>query len=379
LERTDLRLAPALPERKGTPVAAALGAAVLAAAALATWNGADAARRPWNAAAIAESALAESLRTGDPAAAREAEDRLRQRLTRTPLDAASRTIAANLMVESAETDALRLAAVEQALAATRLVPTDEWIGRGTARVLARCGRPDLALKETARMFEYAPDDGAATLADIEPFAPAGHLEDGIPATSAAWLAWSIRLRMNGREAEADARLADLLARWPGDLDALRVAASAAASRSRIDELVRLVPPSLVLPDTESAAVLHAFRAWSKAVSGDAAGARADAQAAVSLSREDTWVLTLAGDAEVATDPALAREYWNRALYKLLAAEATRDQARWLRSRLARLDEREGRAGDALRAWRAIIAEHADDAEAKQRIAELTGDASTGRR
>jgi hypothetical protein len=100
---------------------------------------------------------------------------------------------------------------------------------------------------------------------------------------------------------------------------------------------------------------------------------------VSLSREDTWVLTLAGDAEVATDPALAREYWNRALYKLLAAEATRDQARWLRSRLARLDEREGRAGDALRAWRAIIAEHADDAEAKQRIAELTGDASTGRR
>jgi hypothetical protein len=205
------------------------------------------------------------------------------------------------------------------------------------------------------------------------------LEDGIPATSAAWLAWSIRLRMNGREAEADARLADLLARWPGDLDALRVAASAAASRSRIDELVRLVPPSLVLPDTESAAVLHAFRAWSKAVSGDAAGARADAQAAVSLSREDTWVLTLAGDAEVATDPALAREYWNRALYKLLAAEATRDQARWLRSRLARLDEREGRAGDALRAWRAIIAEHADDAEAKQRIAELTGDASTGRR
>ena len=363
--------------RSRTPVAAAIGATVLAAAALATLKGADAARRPWDAAAIAELALAQSLAAGNSDAAHEAEDRLRQRLTRTPLDAASRAIAANLMVESADSNAARAAAVEQALAATRLVPTNEWIGGGTARVLARCGRPDLALQETARIFAYAPDDGAATLADIEPFAPPGRLEDGIPPAPDAWLAWSIRLRMNGREADADDRLAKLLARWPSNLDALRVAASAAASRGRIDELVRLVPPSLALPDTESTAALHAFRAWSKAVSGDAAGARADAQSAVALSNEDSWVLTLSGDAEAATDPALAREFWNRALYKLVAAEGTKDAARWLRSRLARLDEREGKAGDALRAWRAILADHGDDVEARQRIAALTGDDAAG--
>ena len=373
MERPELKLVTAERSRARRPAAAVLGAAVLAAAALATVFGADAARRPFDPAPLAESALARTISANDPKPARDAQELLRARLRRTPLDAASRTIAASLSAETATTDAERAAAAEQARAATRLVRTDEWIAHGAARVLARCGRSDLALEEIARMFTYAPDEAAATLGEVEPFVAGDRLEDGLPESPAAWLAWSSRLRPAGREDEADARLAALLARWPGDLTALRVAASVAAGRNRIDELQRLVPPSLALPETTEAASLYAFRARAKAAAGDAAGSHADAQRAVALSRDDPWVLALAGDATVESEPALARTYWTRALYALLSTEATRGGAIWLRFRLARLDDREGRAGDALRAWRGILAERPNDGEAKRRIAELTGE------
>jgi hypothetical protein len=373
MERPELKLVTAEPVRPRTPAAVGLSAAVLAAAALATVGGADAARRPFEPAPLAESALARTLAAGDPAPALQAQDVLRARLRRTPLDAASRTIAASLSAETATTDRERAAAVEQTLAATRLVASDEWISHGAARVLARCGRSDLALREIARMFAYAPDEAAATLAEIEPFLVDDRVEDGLPELPRAWLAWSARLREDGREDEADTRLAALLSRWPGDLPALRAAASVAAGRDRIDDLTRLVPPTLALPDTPEAASLHAFRARSKAVAGDGAGARADALHAIALSHDDPWVLSLAGDAFTASDATLARDYWTRALYRLLAKPATRSEAVWLRYRLARLDDREGRAGDALREWRTILAERPGDGEAGRRVAELTGE------
>lgn len=84
------------------------------------------------------------------------------------------------------------------------------------------------------------------------------------------------------------------------------------------------------------------------------------------------MLALAGDALVASDPALARDYWTRALYRLLEKPETRGGAIWLRFRLARQNDREGRAGDALREWRTILAERPDNGEANRRVAELTG-------
>ena len=151
-----------------------------------------------------------------------------------------------------------------------------------------------------------------------------------------------------------------------------LAASVAAARDRIDELTRLVPPSLPLPATTEAATMHAFRARSKAAAGDLAGSRADALRAIALSHDDPWVLALAGDALVENEPTLARDYWTRALHRLRALPETRGAAIWLRIRLARLDDREGRAGDALRGWRSILAERPADGEAGRRVAELTG-------
>jgi len=372
VERTPLKLVTAVPARPGTPAAAAVGLAVLAAAAWATLSGADAARRPLDAAHLAETALNQTLVTGAIGPAREAQAALTAHLRVTPLDAGARTVVASLLAETATGDAERAAAVAQAMTATRLVPTDEWIAAGAARVLARCGRTDEALRETARMFAYAPEEAAATLADVAPWVGDGRLEAGIAETPSAWLAWSVRLRQSGREDEADTRLAALRARWPSNLEALRVAAGVAAGRNRIDELQRLVPPSLVLPDSADAAVLYAYRARSHAASGDRAASRADAVRAVALSRADPWVMALSGDAVVDNDPSLARDYWTRALYRLSESSATRPGAVWLRARLARLDDREGRAGDALREWRAVLAELPDNGEARRRIAELTG-------
>ena len=372
MERPELKVVAALREPRRGNVAAALGATVLAAALFATGFGADAARRAFDPAAVAESALARTLAANDERPADEAQARLRERLRRTPLDGATRTIAASLSAETATTDDLRAAAASQAQAAVRLAPGDAGVARGAARVLARCGRSGLALRQIAQMFGYAPSLAAATLADIEPFVEGDRLVDGLPPEPAAWLAWSIRLRDALRADEADARLALLLARWPRDLAALQVAASVAASRDRIDELRRLVPPALALPATAEAASLHAYRARSKAAAGDAAGARADALLAIALSHGNPWVLTLAGDALAEHEPKLARDYWTRALYRLLASPESRGSAIWLRFRLARLDDREGRAGDALRAWRSILDERPNDSEAKRRVAELGG-------
>lgn len=374
MQRPELKLVTAEPERRRsrTPAGAAIGAAVLAAAALATALGADAARAPFDPVALAESALARSLAGGDPGPKDEALAALRARLRRTPLDAASRTIEASLAVESAAGEADRDAAAEQAQAAARLAPNEEWVVHAAARVLARCGRTDEAQRAIAGIFAYAPGEAAVALSEIEPFVPEEKLEAGIPRSPGAWLAWSARLRDLGREEEADRRLAALLDRWPDDLDALRYAAGVAAGRDRVDELVRLVPPSRPLPATREAASLWTFRARSKAATGDPAGARADAARAVELAPGDPWVLALAGDAVAGDDAAAARGYWNRALYLLEAQRAPGDPGVWIRYRIARMDDREGRGADALRNWRSILASRPDSAEAKRRIEELTG-------
>jgi hypothetical protein len=372
VERTELKVVPAEREQPRGSSPALLGAAVLAAAGLATAFGADAARRPFDPSSLAESALARTLAADDLGPAEQAQALLRARLRRNPLDGAARTIAASLIAETATNDDKRKAAALQAEAAARLTPSDAGVARGAARVLARCGRSDLALQRIAQLFAYSPSVASAALADIEPFVEGDRILDGLPQDPAAWLAWSERLRNTGRGEEADTRLALLLERWPDDLVALRIAAGVAASRNRIDELTRLVPPSLPLPETPETAALYAYRARTKTASGDAAGARADAALAVKLSRGDPWVLALAGDAMAEHEPRIARDYWTRALYGLLASRESRGAAIWVRFRLARLDDREGRAGDALRAWRSILEERPDDGEAKRRVAELMG-------
>lgn len=371
--RPALKIAdPPAPARR-TRAGGAIACALAAAAAVATFAGADVARRPFDAAPLAEAALARALASGDARDVATARETLDARLRSTPLDPATRVIAASLLVESEETAEARDEAARQALASVRLVPYDQWVARGAAIVLARCGRPAEALAQIRRTFSYAPDDAADALLAVEPMIDPARLEDAVPADPRDWLALSSALRRARREPEADARLDALLARWPGDLDALRVAAGVAAGRERPETIARLVPADLPLADVAANAPLFAFRARTRSVRGDAAGARADALHAVALSRSDPWVLVLAGDALVAADPATARDLWTRAAYALEPRGG--DALTWVHLRLARLDEREGRAADALRRWRSILAARPDSDEARRRIAELTGESA----
>lgn len=372
MDRPELKLV----RERSTPARSAgatgLGAVVLASAVLATALGADAARRPFDPAELAETSFARSLAAGDPAIAAGALATLRARLVANPLDAPARTIAASLMTEIAVDDAGRAAAADQAATATRLVRSDEFVARAAARVLARAGRSDEALGQIAAIFSYAPGVAALALSEIEPFVAADELERGIPERADAWTAWSWKLRELGRQEEADRRLAGALDRWPDDLAVRQAAAGIAAGRDRLDDLVRVVPPSLPLPATSEAAMLIAYRARSKAASGDRDGALADAGSAADLRPDDPWVTAVAGDAVASFDPVAARGYWNRALYDLEARPVQDGTVVWIHARLARLDDREGHGANALRHWRSILALRPDSAEAKRRIDELTG-------
>ncbi|HZN54292.1 MAG TPA: hypothetical protein VFB67_03150, partial [Candidatus Polarisedimenticolaceae bacterium] len=166
--RPALKIAdPPAPARR-TRAGGAIACALAAAAAVATLAGADVARRPFDAAPLAEAALARALASGDARDVATARETLDARLRSTPLDPATRVIAASLLVESEETAEARDEAARQALASVRLVPYDQWVARGAAIVLARCGRPAEALAQIRRTFSYAPDDAADALLAVEP-------------------------------------------------------------------------------------------------------------------------------------------------------------------------------------------------------------------
>jgi len=333
---------------------------VLAASILATVAGADRARVPFDARAIAETSLAAELGAGDPAAVPVALTRLTARLADFPTDAATRTILASLLLES-DGEAARAAAMIEIRTAVRDDPYGVGVRCAAARIEARSGRSAEALAEVRAIFAFDAVEASSALSDVEPFVPGGRVEDAIPDDATAWLAWSRRLRALGREREADERLDDLSIR--------AAAAEIAAGRGRLADLARLVPPGLAIPEDAGHAALIAYRARSREDSGDPAGARRDALLAAALSDDAPWILALSGDAIVGTDAALARDLWTRARFALESGREA-DARFWIDARLARLDEREGKASDALRRWREVLALRPDDAEAKARVADL---------
>lgn len=370
MDRPELTLVPDRPARRerGVP-AAALAAAVLLAAAAGAAGGARAARAPFDPSGLAETALASSWAGGGNAPVARALAALRARLARFPDDAATRTILASLMLESMPDE--RAAVVDQVRRAVRDDPYGVGVRRAAARIDARLGRTDDAIAELRAIFRFDAGAGSEALADVEPLLPPDRVDEAIPDDPDAWRSWSVRLRERGRAQEADARLAALIARWPDDLRARAMAGNIAAGRGRIDDLLRAVPPDLAVPDTADDAPLIALRARSRIATGDAAGGRRDAARAVQLSNGAPWVLVAAGDALRTTDPAAARRWWTRAAFALSDAPGRA----WVVARLARLDEREGRAADALRRWREVLAVQPGNGEAARRVAALTGGGS----
>jgi tetratricopeptide (TPR) repeat protein len=371
VDRPELKLAP--PPRASSRAPAVWGALVLAAGLGGTLAGADRARAPLDAAALAERGVLAWL-SGDDAAAEARRADLRRRLDRTPTDATTRSVYASLLAETATTPEERARAAQESRRSVRAAPHDEGVRRAAIKVMARTGDPAGAASEVRALFAEAPDHAALVLSEIEPFLTPDALAAAVPDLPAAWLARSLRLRMDERTAEADRLLGSLVTRWPGDLRARQLAGQVAASRGDDEAVSRLVPADLPLPEDRGHAALLALRSRSRARGGDVEGARRDAERATALAPDDPWIATAAGDALENVDADAARSYWTQALYRHPRDEGTRQARIATLARLARLAEREGRAPEALRRWREVLEIDERNAEAARRVTAIAGGA-----
>ena len=359
MERPELRLVRDDRSRAGIPAATGIAAITLVGAAIATVVGADAARAPSRASSLAAEAGRAALEHGaDDARAREALVELRREVGRRPRDGATRaTYAAALLDSAGETAAAREAAAFHASRAAADAPVSVPVVASATRTLARCGRAESAVPLVRSTFGCAPAAGATLLLELEAYLPDAEAR-ALPDRPAAWSAWGLALRRSGRREEGTRRLELTVARWPDEADSRRLASLVAAAEGRWDDLDRLVP------ERPADATLLALRARLLARRGDRAGAAETALAAVRASDGAPAVRELAGSALLdAGEIAAAREAWERALWSLPATAGTRATRLRLRLALARLERDHGRAGDALRAWRAVLEIDPSNAEA----------------
>jgi tetratricopeptide (TPR) repeat protein len=220
------------------------------------------------------------------------------------------------------------------------------------------------------MFSYDPSRAAATLAQIESLVLGVRLDEGIPETADAWLAWSRQLRTDGRPDEAEAWLERAHERWPGHVPTLVRMAGAAYRRRDWPALERLLPPGKPLPAEREAATLHIWRAHLALHGGRSDEAVADVETALRLQGSGA-IRTLAGDFfERLGDAARARREWSRALHGTSRERLATRRALFLR--LARLEDRHGRPAAALRFWEAVLEIDPDHAEARRRVDDLSG-------
>jgi tetratricopeptide (TPR) repeat protein len=355
--------------RRGVPVA--LGLLVLAAALAATWLGADRARRKIEVGRLAEEALRTALERGsaDPEVHATLVD-LRRVLGWRPLESKTRVVYASLVLGLAtHREDMRLAAFHAERAAA-LAPVTVPVVRAAALVLANTGDRDRSLELVRSMFGYDPARAAATLAQIESLVLGVRLDEGIPETPDAWTAWSRQLRSDGRRDEAGEWLRRTHARWPAHLPAWVAMARNAYSRRDWAALESLLPAGRPLPMEPEAAALHIWRAHLVLRRGEREEALARVETALSLTGSG-GVRTLAGDLfDRAGDWARARREWSRALHSTSRARTSTRRALLLR--LARLEDRHGRPGAALRLWESVLEIDPDHVEARRRVDDLSG-------
>lgn len=354
---------------RATPVV--LGLVVLAAALLATWLGADRARRKIEVREIAEQAVQMALERGSTdAEVRATLVDLRRTLGWRPLESRTRVVYASLVLGLASRqEDMRLAAFHADRAA-ELAPVTVPVVHAAALVLAHTGDLDRALILIARMFSYDPPRAATTLSQIESLVLGVRLDEGIPDTPEAWLAWSLQLRRDGRRDEAGEWLRRTHARWPGHLPALVRLARVAYGRRHWAKLGALLPSGAPLPDEPAVAELLAWRAHAALQRNDPDPARADIERALRLHASDR-VRALAGDLfEQLGDVERARREWTRALHG--TSNVRRSNRRALLERLARLEDRHGRPAAALRHWETLLAIDPDHVEARRRVDDLSG-------
>ena len=348
-----------------------LGALALGVAGLGTGLGADAARRKVEVAQLAEAAVQLALERGsEDRQVRETLIDLRRTLGWRPLESRTRVVYASLVLAlSTQVEDMRLAGFHAGRAA-QLSPVTVSVVRASTLVLAHTGNLADALALVRRMFGYDAPRAAALLAQVEGLVLVTPLDEALPDTAEAWMAWSVQLSRDGRDEEAGALLQRTYEHWPDYLPARARLANRAYRRQDWPSLAAVLPVDETLPAESAAGQLLIWRAHLKAHQQDERGARADVEAALQL-RESRSVRTLAGDLyETLGDVAQARREWNRALHRTPKGQAA--ARRGLLQRLARLEDVHGRPTAALRLWEALLELDPEHTEAQRRVDDLMG-------
>jgi O-antigen ligase/tetratricopeptide (TPR) repeat protein len=360
--RGSSRAFPAAPVLAGSLAFAAFAATLLDAGA------ARAAASPWERSAGAARA---ALRNGpaDPLV-RETLLDLRARIGRRPFDADARVAYAAVLLEAAFGTPDLAAAAFHARAAVGVSPVSRPVVTTAADVLLRTGEPEAALDLVRAMFGWDPHEAARLLARAEPLVSPAPLERALPDDPEAWEAWALRLARDGRREAARARREAAYARWPDDPAVRAAAADEALRRGVVAAFRAIIPTTLAVPAGPLGVALLAHRARAKGLAGDREGARTDAWAAAREGDEEAGPLLRAGDAlEAVGEITVARDLFTRAAH---AARSERGSSLRIAAllRVARLDEREGRAGDALRVSRDVLALDPRNREAADRVDRL---------
>jgi len=348
-----------------------LASGVALAALIALLVGSDPVRYPLAARDVAERALRQALEHGSAdEGVRASLVTLRASLGRRSLDSRTRVIYADLLLALTRSLDDTAAAAAHASRAAELAPVTVPVVRRASFVLARSGRSPEATALTHEMFSYDPESAADLLFRLEPMLFGRQVTAALPPDPAAWLAWARRLRLANRHDESFTIVQLANAKWPDDLTALYFVCARAVRDEDWAMLGDLLPPDREFPADRDAAPVLAYRARLKSEQEDAAGARADIRRALELGEDSTLVHILVGEAHDALgDTEDARRHWNRALFVLPKAETTK--RRNVLARLARLEDRHGRAADALHLWENLLRLDPAHAEARRRVKALT--------
>ncbi len=175
---------------------------------------------------------------------------------------------------------------------------------------------------------------------------------------------------SGRGEESVARLHEAATRWADDLELNLALARWATRAADWDELERWAGREAI-PAAGRGLELLAYRARLHAERGRREDAERDLSAVLAAANGAPHVLILVGDVQRRLGSTLlARRTWHRALFRLSPARESMQGP--LLVRLADLEEGDGRAGVALRHWRAVLELDPSHARARRRVTALTG-------
>lgn len=297
---------------------------------------------------------------------------LRARVGISPLDSRTRSVYSAVLLALSRTLEQTQAAAFHARLAAELAPVTTSVVRRSIRVLLGTGDFESARVWNRRLFEFDPAQAADMLIVLSPGLTEDEIEEFLPETPEAWLAWSRELRENSRDLEADRWAYRSFDRWPESPTALRAASGQALRDRDWERLGRIFSRAPEPTDDVRSSILLVYRAHLRLHQGELTEAETDLERALRLGPEIDTVWLHAGDFYSRTERIdAARSAWTRALH-LTGPQPSPRRANLL-ARLARLEQSHGQASRAAKHWKEVLKIRPDDSEARRSLKTMGSD------